>query len=142
MYVQVLAFQITHTSTKFNTNLNRNAPQLLYSPTKSNNSNMAFLWLIFAYQTIATVQSDLISCDQPVIGKQLCKVNKTIENKLIEVWPDFFDDFETPLKISSVLTIDSIPEFNENEGTITFNLMLKLVWNDTRMTIKSDDPKA
>ena len=103
---------------------------------------MAFLWLIFAYQTIATVQSDLISCDQPVIGKQLCKINKTMGNKLIEVWPDFFDDFETPLKISSVLTIDSIPEFNENEGTITFNLMLKLVWNDTRITIKSDDPKA
>ena len=100
---------------------------------------MAFLWLILTYQTFATVQSDLISCDQPVIGKQLCKVNKTMENKLIEVWPD---DFEKPLKISSVLTIDSIPEFNENEGTITFNTMLKLVWNDTRITFKSDDPKA
>ena len=102
---------------------------------------MAFLWLIFTYQTIATVQSDLISCDhdQPVIGKQLCKVNKTMENKLIEVWPD---DFETPLKISSVLTIDSIPELNENEGTITINALLKLLWNDTRITIKSDDPKA
>ena len=100
---------------------------------------MAFLWLIFTYQTFATVQSDLISCDQPIIGKQLCKVNKTVENKLIELWPD---DFEKPLKISSVLTIDSIPEFNENEGTITFNTMLKLVWNDTRITFKSDDPNA
>ena len=100
---------------------------------------MAFLWLIFTYQTFATVQSDLISCDQPIIGKQLCKVNKTVENKLIELWPDHF---EKPLKISSVLTIDSIPEFNENEGTITFNTMLKLVWNDTRITFKSDDPNA
>ena len=103
---------------------------------------MAFLFFIFTYQTFATVQSDLISCDQPVIGKQLCKVNKTMENKVIQVWPDLFDDFETPLKISSVLTIDSIPEFNENEGTITFNTMLKLVWNDTRITFKSDDPNA
>ena len=103
---------------------------------------MAFLWLIFTYQTFATVQSDLISCDQPVIGKQLCKVNKTMENKVIQVWPDLFDDFETPLKISSVLTIDSIPELNENEGTITINAMLKLVWNDTRITFKSDDPNA
>ena len=100
---------------------------------------MAFLWLIFTYQTFATVRSDLISCDQPIIGKQLCKVNKTVENKLIELWPD---DFEKPLKISSVLTIDSIPELNENEGTITINARLKLVWNDTRITIKSDDPKA
>ena len=88
---------------------------------------MEFLWLIFTYQTFATVQSDLISCDQPVISKQLYKANKTMKTKLIEVRPDFFDDFETPLKISSVLTIDSIPEFNENEGTITFNTMLKLV---------------
>ena len=100
---------------------------------------MAFLWLIFTYQTFATVQSDLISCDQPIIGKQLCKVNKTVENKLIKVWPD---DFEKPLKISSVLTIDSIPELNENEGTITINARLKLVWNDTRITFKSDDPNA
>ena len=103
---------------------------------------MSFLWLILAFQTIVAGQSDLISCDQPVIGKQLCKVNKTMENKVIQVWPDLFDDFETPLKISSVLTIDSIPEFNENEGTITFNTMLKLVWNDTRITFKSDDPNA
>ena len=44
----------------------------------------------------------------------------------MEVMPDLFDDFETPLKISSVLTIYSIPEFNENEGTITINTVLKL----------------
>ena len=46
------------------------------------------------------------------------------------------------MKISSKLAIDSIPEFNENEDTITINAMLKLFWNDTRITIKSDDPEA
>ena len=102
---------------------------------------MAFKWLIFTYQTIATVQSDLISCDQPVIGKQLCKVNKTMGNKIIELWPDLFS-YETPLNVSSLLTVDSIPEFNENEGTITVNAILKLVWNDTRIKFKSDDPEA
>ena len=104
---------------------------------------MSFLWLILAFQTFAAAfQSDLISCDQPVIGKQLCKVNKTMGNKLIVLWPDLFDDFGTPMKISSILEIDSIPEFNENEGTITINAVLKLFWNDTRITIKSDDPEA
>ena len=44
---------------------------------------MSFLWLILLFQTFAAAfQSDLISCDQPVIGKQLCKVNKTMGNKL------------------------------------------------------------
>ena len=46
------------------------------------------------------------------------------------------------MKISSKLAIDSIPEFKENEDTITINAMLKLFWNDTRITIKSDDPEA
>ena len=103
---------------------------------------MSFLWLILALQTIVAGQSDLISCDQPVIGKQLCKVNKTMGSKLIVLWPDLFDDFGTPMKISSTLEIDSIPEFNENEGTITINAMLKVFWNDTRITLKSDDPEA
>ena len=103
---------------------------------------MSFLWLILAFPKFAAGQSDLISCNQPVVGKQLCKVNETMGNKLIVLWPDLFDDFGTPMKISSTLEIDSIPEFNENEGTITINAVLKLFWNDTKITIKSDDPEA
>ena len=103
---------------------------------------MVFLRLIFALKAIAAVRSELINCDQPVIGKQLCKVNKTMGSKLIVLWPDLFDDFGTPMKISSKLEVDSISELNENEGTITINVMLKLFWNDTRITFKSDDPEA
>ena len=105
------------------------------------NSNMVFLRLIFAFKAIAAVQSELINCDQPALGKQLCKVNKTMGNKIIELWPDLFS-YETPMMVSSLLTVDSIPEFNENEGTITVNAILKLVWNDTRIKFKSDDPEA
>ena len=103
---------------------------------------MSFLWLILAFQTFGAVKSDLISCDQPLIGRQLCKVNETIGNNIIKLLPDFFDDFRTPMKVSSVLTIDSIPEFNEKEGTITINAMLKLFLNDTRITCKSNDPNS
>ena len=103
---------------------------------------MSFLWLILALSKFAAGQSDLISCNQPVVGKQLCKVNETMGNKLLVLWPDLFDDFGTPMKISSKLEVDSISELNENEGTITVNAMLKLFWNDTRITFKSDDPEA
>ena len=103
------------------------------------NSNMAFFWLILAFQRLVLVQSDLINCDDPVIGQHICKVNKTMTNKVIALSPDLFLS-GTPLTVSSILTIDSIPEFNENEGTITVNALLFVSWNDTRISIISDDP--
>ena len=103
---------------------------------------MVFLWLIFAFQTIVAVQSDLISCDQPVIARQLCKMNKTMENVEIEEMPDFLFSSETPLSVSSILNFDSIPEFNENEGTITVNALLKVSWNDTRISFIPNDTVA
>ena len=103
---------------------------------------MVFLWLIFAFQTIATVQSDLISCDQPVIARQICKMNKTMENVEIEEMPDFLFSSETPLSVSSILNFESIPEFNENEGTITVNALLKVSWNDTRISFIPNDTAA
>ena len=60
-------------------------------------------------------------------------------DKVIELFPDLFLS-GTPLSVSSILKIDSIPEFNENEGTITINALLKVEWNDTRISIISDDP--
>ena len=103
---------------------------------------MVFLWLIFAFQTIATVQSDLISCDQLVIARQICKMNKTMENVEIEEMPDFLFSSETPLRVSSILNFESIPEFNENEGTITVNALLKVSWNDTRISFIPNDAAA
>ena len=104
---------------------------------------MVFLWLIFAFQTIATVQSDLISCDQPVIARQICKMNKTMENvDNIEEMPDFSFSSETPLSVLSILNFESIPEFNENEGTITVNALLKVSWNDTRISFIPNDAAA
>ena len=61
-------------------------------------------------------------------------------DKVIELFPDLFLS-GTPLSVSSILKIDSIPEFNENEGTITINALLKVFWNDTRISIISDDPE-
>ena len=102
---------------------------------------MAFVWLILAFQTLAAVQSDWINCDEPVnvIGLHLCKMNKTMTDKVIELFPDLFLS-GTALSVSSTLKIDSIPEFNENEGTVTINALLKVEWNDTRISIISDDP--
>ena len=101
---------------------------------------MVFFGLILVFQTLGVVHSDLINCNDPVIGNHLCKVNKTMSNKVIKLFPDLFLS-GTPLSVSSKLTIDSIPEFNENEGTITVNALLFVFWNDTRISIISDDPE-
>ena len=102
---------------------------------------MSFFWLMLAFQTFEAVQSDLISCDQPVLARQLCKMNKTTENVYtIEGMPDFSS--ATSLSVSTVLNFDSIPEFNENEGTITVNALLKVSWNDTRISFIPNDPVA
>ena len=104
---------------------------------------MVLLWLIFAFQTITTVQSDVISCDQSVIVRQLCKMNKTTEKVYrIDEMPDFSVSSETPLKVSTTLDFDSIPEFNENESTITVNALLKVYWNDTRISFIPNDTEA
>ena len=52
---------------------------------------MSFLWLILAFQTFGAVKSDLISCDQPVIGRQLLgsrNMLEKLENK--NVFPSKF----------------------------------------------------
>jgi hypothetical protein len=41
--------------------------------------------------------------------------------------------------VSSV-TIFKIAELDENQNTITLNLLISALWNDTRITLETDDP--
>ena len=44
------------------------------------------------------------------------------------------------MNLSSSLTVFKIAELDENQNTITLNLLLSVVWNDTRVTLESNDP--
>ena len=38
------------------------------------------------------------------------------------------------------MTVFKISELDENENTITMNVLLSVVWNDTRITLETNDP--
>ena len=47
---------------------------------------------------------------------------------------------QTPNKMVSSVTTFKIAELDENQNTITLNLLISALWNDTRITLETDDP--
>ena len=45
-----------------------------------------------------------------------------------------------PLTVKETVVVYDIPEFHENEKTISISMELTVFWNDTRMKINSIDP--
>ena len=44
-----------------------------------------------------------------------------------------------PALVKEKVVMYDIPEFNQNEKTVTIFMMLKIYWNDTRVMLKSSD---
>ena len=44
-----------------------------------------------------------------------------------------------PLKVSTSVTVLKIAELDENKNTITLNALLSVWWNDTRITLETND---
>ena len=94
------------------------------------------LWIVIFSFIFKPIQAGFVHCDEPVTERQICKTND-IPDKFLRVWPDFHIS-EKLMVISSKLSIESISEFNEDKGTITLNILLKLLWNDTRISLKPE----
>ena len=94
------------------------------------------LWIVVLSFIFKPIQAGFVHCDETVTERQICKTND-IPDTFLARWPDFHIS-EKLMVITSKLTIDSIPEFNEDEGTITLNILLKLLWNDTRISLKPE----
>ena len=45
-----------------------------------------------------------------------------------------------PTKLLSSVSVFKIAEIDPDQSTITLNLLLSIVWNDTRLTVESNDP--
>ena len=94
--------------------------------------NMIQLFCFFTtYLLFQPIKAGFINCNEPNITKQqICKVNE-ISIKDLSSNPDFLLSPQL-MELTPKVTINSIPEFNENDGTITINSLFKLIWNDTR----------
>ena len=88
------------------------------------------LFLLFAKQTTA-----LVKCNRTVSKLQLC----FIDEKYDKGAPPG-NGVPEPMKMVSSVTVFKIAELDENQNTLTLNLLLSIIWNDTRITLETNDP--
>ena len=50
------------------------------------------------------------------------------------------DKLGKPLTLRSVVNVMDVAEFDENESTITLNILFSVNWNDTRIKVESNTP--
>ena len=94
---------------------------------------LLFLWLIFTF--MSTGQA-LVRCNGTVTKLQLCHFGTDYDKGFLKA-----ENEEDKAKIWSSVHVFKISEFNENQQTITIDLLLSVWWYDQRLTIESNVPK-
>ena len=92
-------------------------------------------YLLTLLLNIELVKTQINFCDdENIIGSTfwLCKSNDYIK-KAEKPWP---------IIIKERIIVNDIPEFNEDEKTVTLFITFVALWNDTRIKIKSIDPSV
>ena len=81
------------------------------------------------------------------ISKALVKCNGTVTKLQLCFLSDKYDKGQPPrcegckpMELLSSVTVFAISELDEQQNTVTLNLLLSAVWNDTRVTIETNDP--
>ena len=76
----------------------------------------------------------LVKCNGTVTKLQLC----SLAQKYDQGTPIQCKGCD-PLKILTSVTVFKIAELDENKNTITLNALLSVWWNDTRITLETND---
>ena len=69
---------------------------------------------------------------------QLCSLHENYNKGVVSTG---WDNFELPQTVGSSITLIDIAEFNENENTITLQMILSIRWYATTMTLESKQDK-
>ena len=93
---------------------------------------MQFVSLIY-FITFLSSGRALVRCNGTVTKLQLCFLDSEYDKGLL--------DKNDQGKIWSSVQIFEISEFDENQQTITLDLVLSVWWYDKRLTIESNTPK-
>ena len=92
------------------------------------------IFLIHILTTCFNIVTSLVFCNETVAKLQICQLGE--HDKGQPPWkPD------QPLRPLESMTIFSVAEFNEAQNTISLDILLSVWWNDTRITLKSNDPQ-
>ena len=70
----------------------------------------------------------------------LCDGPETLDIGICSLISDYkhylpFNSFEKVLPLHQIYTLTSVGEINEEKGTITLDLVVKTMWNDTRLVL-------
>ena len=77
----------------------------------------------------------LVKCNGTVSKLQLCFINDKYDKGYTPG-----NGVPEPMKMLSSVTVFKIAELDENQNTLTLNLLLSVVWNDSRITLETNDP--
>ena len=88
---------------------------------------MILLVLLLAGLTKAQIS---MCKDETIRGLRIC-TNETYDKGKGETQPLF---------VKEKVLVHDIPEFNQNDKTISIYMTLYVYWNDTRVMLKSSDP--
>ena len=74
-----------------------------------------------------------VNCDQNVTKLQLCKTIDIYDNGE----PDWSPN--NPVLLLTSVTLIEMAELDEDQMTITMNILLSVVWPDSRISLKSNN---
>ena len=90
--------------------------------------------LIFLF-TLLKTSKGLVKCNGTVSKLQLCSLTGKYDKGV----PPGCKECE-PMVLYSSVTVFKISELDETQNTITMNVLLSVAWNDTRVTLETNDP--
>ena len=94
---------------------------------------MKLTFVLFLAVVIKTSKA-LVKCNGTVTKLQLC----SLAEKYDKGSPKTCKGCD-PLKVSTSVTVFKIAELDENKNTITLNALLSVWWNDTRITLETNE---
>ena len=81
----------------------------------------------------------LVKCNGTVTKLQLCSLAQKYDQGTPIQCKDWSGKGCDPLKVLTSVTVFKIAELDENKNTITLNALLSVWWNDTRITLETND---
>ena len=78
------------------------------------------------------ITQSFVLCNETVEALQICRFGEYDKGQ--PPWEP-----GNPLRILNSVTIFSMAEFDDSQNTVSLDILLAIVWNDTRITLKSND---
>ena len=87
---------------------------------------------VLVFHLLCDITQGLKSCNESFTSLELCKLTKEYLKEQPTATPG------EPIIIDPIITLSSVSEFEGNLETLTLDVIIKVMWNDSRLTMKSE----